>query len=801
MHSTSIRTIRLSLWQPVQTVIGATHFQRCLRYGKWLAAHIGRGLTALAGRRHISLSGKWLAALVILAASIWPVMAQSESAPATSPEAASDPTPVTSPEAVSDPAPVTSPEAASEPAPTTYNLKEVQVRGRMKGLVASRISTLDVETINQAELCKAACCNLSESFETNPSVDVNYSDALTGAKQIKLLGLSGTYVQLLSEGVPFIRGLAAPYGLSYVPGPWMESIQVSKGAGSVINGYEAITGQINVEYKKPATSDRLSLNLFMADNLRTEFNADAAFKVTPYLSTSTFVHYENETKEHDGNNDGFSDLPAVEQLTLFNRWYYQKDGYTSQAALKLMTENRQSGQIDHDGLFSHTDPSNPTALIQPYRIGIDTRRAELFTKNGYVFNPATNTSLGLILSASVHDQQGFYGLNQYDARQDNLYANLIFQTDFNAHHKLVAGSSLLGDRLNESLLNQLATTSAGYPAPGGDVSLYDPTLPPHVAAQADADRTEWVPGVFAEYALTVNERVRLLAGLRYDHSSRFGGFVTPRLHLKYDIAPWWHLRGSLGKGYRTTNLLAENSYLLSSSRRFDWNGTHLQSQEAAWNKGLSTHFYIPVNHRDLTLSFEWYNTSFDKQLLADVDSDPGMVYFYNLQGTSFSTVYQVEANYELFTGLEITAALRYTDARSTYNANAGQDGLPYVGVLRERPLNSRYKGLFAASWQSPLKRWQFDTNVQFNGDSRLPYMGNMSERRSPAYTLVNAQGTRYFRWGSIYVGGENLTNYKQANPILTADHPWSPGFDATQVWGPIHGTKLYVGLRYFLAKK
>jgi outer membrane receptor for ferrienterochelin and colicins len=409
MQTYTIRTIHLSEWQLVQTLTSATPHQRT------------------------PFLQRVLALMMLLVLSLPSMQAENLA------ESESEP----------------------EPEPTTYNLKEVQVSGRLKGLAASRIAPLKVETINQAELCKAACCNLSESFETNPSVDVSYSDALTGAKQIKLLGLSGTYVQLLSEGVPFIRGLAAPYGLSYVPGPWMESIQISKGAASVINGYEAITGQINVEYKKPATSDRLSLNLFMADNLRTEVNADAAFKVTPYLSTSTFVHYENETKEHDGNNDGFSDLPAVEQFTLFNRWYYNKDGYTSQAGLKLLTEDRQSGQIDHGG---------HAGAYQPYRVGIDTRRAELFTKNGYVFDPAKNTSLGLIMSASVHDQQGFYGLNQYDARQDNLYANLIFQTDFNAHHKLVAGSSLLGDRLNENLINQLATTTLGYPVPGSDLS-------------------------------------------------------------------------------------------------------------------------------------------------------------------------------------------------------------------------------------------------------------------------------------------------------------------------------------------
>ncbi|MDD2256867.1 MAG: TonB-dependent receptor [Bacteroidales bacterium] len=272
-------------------------------------------------------------------------------------------------------------------------LEEVQIAGRRPGLVASRITTLKVETITQDELCKAACCNLSESFETNPSVDVSYSDAATGAKQIKLLGLSGTYVQMLSEGIPFIRGLASPYGLSHVPGPWMESIQVSKGAASVINGYEAITGQINVEYKKPMTSDLLSVNLFMADNLRSEVNADWALKLNPYTSTSTFVHYENETREHDANGDGFMDLPAVEQASLLHRWYYNKNGYTSQFAIKGLDETRQSGQTRHGNhAGTSTDPL--------YRIDLATQRIEAFAKNGYVFNPERNRSVGLITSVS-----------------------------------------------------------------------------------------------------------------------------------------------------------------------------------------------------------------------------------------------------------------------------------------------------------------------------------------------------------------------------------------------------------------
>ena len=652
----------------------------------------------------------------------------------------------------------------------TLNIKEVQITGRKSGLHASRISLLKVETINQAELCKAACCNLSESFETNPSVDVSYSDAATGAKQIKMLGLMGTYVQLLSEGVPFIRGLATPYGLSYVPGPWMESIQISKGAASVLNGYEAITGQINVEYKKPATSDLLSVNLFVADNLRKEANADLALKLSPFLSTSTFVHYENETKGHDANGDGFMDLPAVEQFSAFNRWYFNKNNFTSQFGVKVLKESRESGQM-------HT-----THAENPYRIGIETKRLEVFAKNGYVFDSEKNTSVGLILSGSFHDQDGFFGLGSYKANQKNGYGNLIFQTDLSQHQKLVAGTSIMADRLEEDFLNKLSGQVGNVP-------------------QANSNRVEFTPGLFAEYSLTVMEKLRLMAGVRYDHSSWFNGFVTPRFHLKYDVTDWFHLRGNVGKGYRTTNVLSENSYMMASSREFQLQDDKLFFQEQAWNSGLSAMFYIPVNHKDLTLSLEAFNTNFTNQLLTDVDNNQHSVYFYALQGKSFSNVYQAELNYELFKGLQLVTALRFIDAQSTYNTNAGDPTAAYAGVLRERPLTGRYKGLVAASWQDPLKRWQIDTNIQFNGDGRLPDLDGNTNRRYKPFNIFNAQLTKYFRWGSIYGGGENLTGFRQQDPIAGADQPWGNNFDATMAWGPVHGSKFYVGLRYAIKSK
>ncbi|MDD4431192.1 MAG: TonB-dependent receptor [Bacteroidales bacterium] len=678
------------------------------------------------------------------------------------------------PSEISRHAVATSLDTASTEYHNLIDLEAAQVSARKQGLVLSSYSTVKLETINQEELCKAACCNLSESFETNPSVDVSYSDAATGSRQIKLLGLSGMYVQLLSEGLPFLRGLAAPYGLTYVPGPWMESIQISKGTASVLNGYEAISGQINVEYKKPPTSDLLSLNLFLADNLRNEINADLALKFNPYLSSQTFVHYEDESREHDGNGDGFADLPSVRQFTWLQRFYWNKNDFTSQLGVKGLVESRSGGQLKE--------------LPNPWRSDIQTDRLEVFAKNGYIFDAEKNTSLGLSLSASLHNQEALYGKNRYDARQWNAYANLIFQSDLSEGHKLVTGASLLADQVDEAFLDYNSLNLFSGPKVWNERRQQYYSL--------SSLRTEWTPGLYTEYSLQANEKLRFLLGLRYDYSSHHGGFVTPRMHVKYDLFSWMQLRANIGKGYRSTNVLSENSYLLAGSRRFILSEDRLYFQESAWNTGLSANFFLPLGLRNLNLGLEAFHTRFDKQLLADVDADSRRVFFYRMQGESYSTVLQADLSYELFAGLQLGAALRYTDVRSTYNANAAIDGASYLPVLREKPLNNRYKGLITASYQSPQKRWQLDTNLQLNGGGRLPGAYGQTEQRFDPFAVLNAQFTLYFGEASLYLGGENLGNYRQPHPILGADQPWGDDFDATQVWGPVHGRKLYVGLRY-----
>ena len=643
------------------------------------------------------------------------------------------------------------------------SLGEVNVVRRRFGTTKLRSSAMNVDIISSAELSRAACCNLGESFVTNPSVDVSYSDAATGAKQIKLLGLSGTYVQMMTENIPNYRGAAAPYGLGYVPGPWMQSIQVSKGSSSVKNGYESITGQINVEFKKPQLpeADWVSANLFASSTGRYEANADATLKLSKRWSTSLLAHYENETMAHDANHDGFADIPRVEQYNLWNRWAYMGDHYVFQAGIKALSEWRNSGQVNHGG--------NPGQEL--YKIGIDTRRYEAFTKNAYIFNKEKNTNLALILQGTFHNQDAVYGHKLYDVDQTNVYASLLFETEFSKRHSLSTGLSFNYDGYDQ----RYRLTN--------DVEL--PRL--------KSFEKESVPGAYVQYTYNLEDKLILMGGIRGDYSSMHGFFVTPRAHVKYNPNEFVNFRLSAGKGYRTNHVLAENNYLLASSRKVRIAGD--LDQEEAWNYGASISSYIPLFGKTLNLNAEYYYTDFLKQVVVDMDTDPHEIAFYNLNGRSYSHVFQVEANYPLFKGFTLTAAYRFTDAKTIYN-----------GELKERPLTSRYKGLVTASYKTPLEIWQFDATLQLNGGGRMPSRYILEDgtpswsARYGSFEQLSVQITRYFRRWSIYVGGENLTNFKQKNPIIDAANPWGENFDSTMIWGPVHGAKAYIGIRFNWAR-
>ena len=624
-------------------------------------------------------------------------------------------------------------------------LHEVKVVARKAG--TSRLAgAVNGIAVNKDELFKAACCNLGESFTTNPSVDVAYNDATTGARQIKLLGLSGTYVQMLTENLPNFRGAAIPYALGYVPGPWMKGIQVSKGSASVKNGYESITGQINVDYLQPEDEQKVEVNLFGDSKSRIEANADANVHLSDKWATEILLHHENILKNHDDNGDGFYDMPGREQYNVQNRWVYKGDKYIFHGGLGALKEIRTSGQ---DAEHVHNDDI--------YRIKLHTNRYEGYMKHAFILDHEHGTNIAFMSSASMHQLDAQYGNKFYDLNEKNLYGSLMFETNFSTQHNLSLGLSFNHDYLGQNL---------------------------------GKNEKETTPGAYAQYTYTLGTKLTAMAGVRFDHSSLYGNFFTPRFHVKYSPIDAISIRLSAGKGYRTVFAFAEYNYLLASGRNLNI-GEDLK-QEEAWNYGLSTAFYIPMFGKTLKLNAEYYYTDFKNQAVVDYESDKDLIAIYNLMGKSYSHTFQIDASYPLLKGLEITAAYRLNDVKCTYD---------YGKTLKEKPLTSKYKALFTTSYKTPLGLWQFDATVQLNGGGRNPepyQLADGSQSWSPrfnSFEQVSAQVTRWFRHWSIYVGGENLTGFKQKTPIYDASNPWGSDFEPTLIWGPVEGRMFYAGVR------
>ena len=418
-----------------------------------------------------------------------------------------------------------------------------------------------------------------------------------------------------------------------------------------------------------------------------------------------------------------------------------------------MDEKRESGQTNHEGVLDHqTEPL--------YRINLNTHRYEGYMKHAFILDPSHGTNIAWMSSASMHEMDATYGRKAYDVNEKNVYSQLMFETNFTPEHNLALGASFNHDYVGQTYLAQRL------------------------------NEKENVVGGYAQYTYNLHERLVAMAGIRVDHSSEYGTFVTPRFHVKWQVNDLWSLRASAGKGYRTVHALAENNYLMASGRQLVIDKL---DQENAWNYGLSTALNIPLGRQTLKLNAEYYYTRFGNQAVIDYDTDPTQIHISNLHGKSYSHTFQIDATYDLFRGMTMTAAYRYNDVKTTYG-----------GELMRQPLTNRYKGLLTASYKTPLGLWQFDATFALNGGGRLPKAytttdGTPSWKESyPAYGQLNAQITRTFRHFSVYIGGENLTDYKQKKPIIDAAHPWSSTFDPTLVWGPMQGARGYIGIRYNL---
>ena len=643
------------------------------------------------------------------------------------------------------------------------------VTARRAGGTLSRGKDLRTEIITADGLMKMACCNLAESFENSASVTVGYADAVTGARQIRLLGLSGIYTQMLDESRPFLHGLSAPFGLSYIPGPWLESIQIAKGSPSVVGGVESMTGQINVEHRKPTDEIPFFFNASMMSDTRLDANLASAFQLSPSLYTIILGHAEANFKDHDMNMDGFLDDPRVRQFSVQNRWLYYHPDIQIRWGVSAVSDRRRGGMLN-----------------QTWVTDIHNRQLGAYLKVGRPLREDQSASIALVADYLFDRMDAGFGSTLYAGTQHSGFLNLIWRNQINETHDLTAGLSASWDRYDESLHRPLAYGLDSFPLQRSDVAH---------------------GGAYAEYTLHAGEKFNLVAGLRGEWYLGAGFRLVPRVTLKYAPVKALVLRANAGRGIRSTLPLIDHFGVFSTGKRF-WGDYRTHQLEDAWTFGGNITWYITPESNYLSLDF--FSTRFADQLVVDYEQHPSEIHFYPLKGKSYSNSWQLDFHTEPFERFTIDLTARYTDAKTTYR----------IAGLRELPLIGNFKGVLALQYKTRLSRWIFDFTASLNGSARVyDHMNRVDASgkqlyphgRTPVYPLLFAQVTRRFKGFDIYIGGENLTNFRQENVILGLEgailqngsgvEPTMPAqFDASAVWGPLMGIKINAGIRVTIWK-
>lgn len=685
-------------------------------------------------------------------------------------------------------------------------LETVVVEGNLGGNYIRHDGILKGETISFAGLCKMACCNLAESFENSASVTVGYSDAISGARQIKMLGLAGTYTQILDENRAIMRGLSAPYGLSYTPGMWLNSIQVSKGISSVTAGHEAITGQINLEHRKPTDDERLFLNLYFDSELKPEVNLSSAIPVTKdkRLSTVILAHGSMDTKSYDHNGDGFRDLPLSRQFDIANRWLYQADnGMQVRWGVKYINDYRLGGQMDYrkkmkNEMLHWIDESQPDHYNhnRPYGSEVKNEEVNAYFKLGMPVGKSVfdkdeqdemRSNFAVVVDFDHFNEDAYFGaFNDYSGRQNMLNANAMYVHYFTYRSSLISGISASSRWVDENLMQNLGIMQNW----GGSIILNNKVL--------DSKRLEPEIGAYMEYTYSIKDKLSVVAGLRYDYNFYFRkNMITPRAHVKWNITPTTVFRASAGLGYRPTDVITDNIGILATGHQIygvpDYYRDLNRMETALTAGGSLTQTISTINHNDMTISFDYFRTQLFHSVIVDQEYIYGATFIYDTNKKSFTNSYQVDLTWTPIERFDIFATFRYTDSKYTVRREGG--GYELV----ERPLVNRFKTLLNLQYATRMRKWTFDVTAQLNGRSRIPQTEpDIPSAYSPVYPMFYAQVSRRIKHWDIYIGCENIGNYTQKHPILNADNPYSWYFNSSLIWGPLMGRKFYIGVRFNL---
>lgn len=641
--------------------------------------------------------------------------------------------------------------------------EEVVIRAKLENSSVLRLDPRNVEQLNSGELRKAACCSLSESFETNATVDVSLADGVSGSKRIQMMGLDGRYTQLQFENTPFMHNLDQPFGLSSIPGTWIQSIQITKGSGTVSNGYESMAGLINLEYWKPDNIERLFVNGYGSIQGRGELNVHGGTSVGKKGGTAWFVHGASTFAENDRNKDGFRDMPIGTNLAAMNRWHYHSELFEGQIGARVSYSDKQGGQIGYDR-YANQSKQNL------YGVGIRDLNVEAFGKTGFLFKENMHSSIGVVYYAKYNELNTVFGHRYLSGKEKRGYINAMYETILgNTNHKLKSGLSMVYDDVDQQM---------------EDFLPMDTTL-------RRLNRTEVVPGVFSEYTYT-GARSIVVLGARLDYHNIYGLEFTPRANYKLNITEDMSVRLTAGRGFRVSNYMTDNLSLMATN--LPWKVDQDIQPEVSWNFGGSWFWNFKILNRKASWGVDYYHTLFTNQLIVDRDESSDYIYIKNLEGQSFSNAIQTDFKFEPIERLQVKVAYKFLDVRSSMG-----------GALETVMMVPQHRGFINLAYETRNHRWSYDLTFSVFGKQRLAQLqrpdGTFTEDNwSKPYPMLSGQVTYRFKEFEIYVGGESLTDYRLKNPIIGVDNPFGERFDATRIYAPIYGINVYAGFRISINK-
>lgn len=637
-------------------------------------------------------------------------------------------------------------------------LQQVEVKSKASATFTPLASNMNKEVVSMRELRKAPCCNLSESFETSAVVDANYTNAALGTREIEMLGMRGIYSQIMLDSRPTMYNLAAPFAFDFIPGPWLKGVQVSKGAGTVVNGSDGLAGQINVDLIDPQDGPRLFVNGYANHRNRYEMNIITNKKFNENWSSGTLIHGNQDQHHQDKNADDFIDAPRKRQLNVMQRFHYYGLKWEGQVNVHGILDQRQGGQTQHPSPDHVGD-----LLIYDH----NQKRLEIFGNVGFVGFKDPGRSIGFQWHVQHHDYDAMYA-RIANGKDQSYYANLIYQEKFGSKkHTLMSGLSM-----------RRSITEEGF----SDLIF---------------NRKEFIPGMFGEYSYNADvadSKFGYTVGLRTDRYGDYGFRATPRFSARFQVEDYGTIRASAGRAYRMPNVISDNIHFIGLGRYFQIESIGL---DVANNFGLG---YIQKiflgGPTELNISVDFYHTYFKKQNIQDIESETRNIINRYVDEGSRINYFLVQNQIQLNSNLGFKIAYKYTDAQYRLTNN---------NPLISRMYLPKHRALFTVDVNSDESIWLANFTLQWVGSQRLldisyyPTPGSAGRtNKSPSYFLINFHLSRNLGKFEFYSGLENATNYVQEYQIVSPTATGSRYFDATRLYAPNMGIRWYGGFKYLL---